>query len=319
MKQFQLILLLLLTNSHIPKSIVDYLTGMKTTTCSLNFIPFKDIPKVKDFLNWFSSDLLYSDLENFGIFSGSTLINNFSLLWVFGLIITSHLILNLLFKYIKFDRQRWPKLTKFYDKIYQLFAFTIYIRLMLEASQFMMLSSFQELKVWNVSNTSKTISLIIAFITAIFWISFIIISIIHWFYNRKIDSIDHYMPLKEFFCDLKDKYWPRLYLTILMLRRSIFASILIVGEKASSIGLVIPLIVLQALYLAQLLIIRPFKQAGDNLLEITNELFYLVLIVLLAHFNSESNWNNTAGSIYLFLIIANSLWSALLIICKINN
>ena len=48
MNQFQLILLLLLTNSHIPKSIVDYLTGMKATTCSLNFVPFKDLPGLKN-------------------------------------------------------------------------------------------------------------------------------------------------------------------------------------------------------------------------------------------------------------------------------
>ena len=44
MNQFQLIMLLLLTNSSIPLSIVAYLSGLKTTTCSFNFLPFKNIP-----------------------------------------------------------------------------------------------------------------------------------------------------------------------------------------------------------------------------------------------------------------------------------
>ena len=159
LNQFQLILLLLLTNSHIPKSIVNYLTGMKATTCSLNFIPFKDIPGVKILLNWFDYDLTDSNLESFGIFSGSSLLNNFSLIWVFVIIIVGHNIFHILFKCIQFDRQARPKWAKLYDRIRQLFLFTIYIRLMLEADQFMILSSFEELKVWNWSSTSRIASL----------------------------------------------------------------------------------------------------------------------------------------------------------------
>ena len=68
MNQFQLILLLLLTKSSIPKSIVDYLSGLKATTCSFNFIPFKDIPWFYRLIEYLNSALPRKELDYFGIF-----------------------------------------------------------------------------------------------------------------------------------------------------------------------------------------------------------------------------------------------------------
>ena len=317
MNQFQLILLLLLTNSHIPKSIVDYLSGMKATTCSLNFIPFKDIPGLNTIVDWFRFDQSMDNLSYFGIFSGSSFSNNFSLICVFVIIMMTHLMFYLLFRYLKIKDREMTMWTKVFNKVFQLFTYTIYVRLILESNQFILLSSFSELRIWSSSNNSKTISLIIAFIASLSWISFIVANYIHWRYNWKIDSTDHYMPFKEFFSDLKDKSVPRLYSTIILIRRAIFVIYLIMGNSFNSIGLVVPLVVFQLLYFVNLVIIRPFKAAMDNVLELTNEIFYFVLIVLLVPFNSDSKWNKTAESIYLFLIIANSLWSVLIIASKL--
>ena len=71
MNQYQLILLLLLTKSNIPKSIVDYLSGLKVTTCSFNFIPFKDISGFDRLIEYLNSELPREELDYFGIFSGS--------------------------------------------------------------------------------------------------------------------------------------------------------------------------------------------------------------------------------------------------------
>ena len=67
--QFQLILLLLLTNSHIPKSIVSYLSGLKETTCSLNFIPFKKVYGFKWITDWldFHIENSYIECLNFNL------------------------------------------------------------------------------------------------------------------------------------------------------------------------------------------------------------------------------------------------------------
>ena len=314
MNQFQLILLLLLTNSRIPKSIENYLSGMKATTCSLNFIPFKNIPFIKEFVNWLDYNLIDTNLDNFGIFSGSTFVNNFSLLCFIILIIFVHFWYWLLYKWFKNkveSRSRW---TKILEIIYQLFSYTIYIRLILEANQFLILSSFQELRTWNIYGTSKIISLIISFIGAIFWISLIVISFFHWNHNKDLESIDHYMPFKELFNGLKNNRKPRLYSTALLLRRWYFCIYLIMGSKLESIYLVIPLIIAQTLYLSYLVIIRPYKQVKDNVLEITNEVYYFVMIILLSHFNSVTKWTEIAEKAYFYLILANSITTILIML-----
>ena len=113
MNQFQLILLLLLTNSHIPQSVVDYLSGLKATTCSLNFVPFKDIPGIKTIINWLDFGLENNDLKHFGLLSGSTFVNNFSLVWVVSLIAVVHLCFSLCHSKLKRktkDRPKWRSL-----------------------------------------------------------------------------------------------------------------------------------------------------------------------------------------------------------------
>ena len=307
LNQFQLILLLLLTNSHIPKSIVDYLSGLKATTWSLNFIPFKDIPGFKELVDSLEQNLEFTNLEYFGIKSGSTFSNNFSLICVVIIISLIHLWYLLIAKRLKkwvSGKENWMKIL---DKIYQLFAFTIYLRLFLEANQFLMLSWLSELKLWNPLSASKLISLWIAFLATILWIFLIVISFLNWMFNKNLESTDHYFPLKELFGGLKDNSKPRLYSTILLTRRAFLVIFLVMGSSLTSITIIVPMMVVQFIYLSLIILIRPYKSAKDNILEITNEVFYFILISLLVHFNSESRWNKQSETAYLCLIIVNSL------------
>ena len=132
------------------------------------------------------------------------------------------------------------------------------------------------------------------------------LTFIHWIVNRKLENIDRFMPFKEFFSDLKNEGLPRLYSTILLIRRAIFSIFLAMGNSLSSICLTIPMWVIQTLYLAMMVLIRPYKSVKDNLLEIINEVFYFTLVTLLIHFNSDSNWNEPVEMAYFCLILANS-------------
>ena len=101
MNQFQMILLLLLTKCYIPKSITNYLTGLKATTWSFNFIPFKDIPGLNKLVSYFDFPLSNSSLDDFGVFSGSTFANNFSLICIFiliSVIVASYILISRLWK-----------------------------------------------------------------------------------------------------------------------------------------------------------------------------------------------------------------------------
>ena len=316
MNQFQLILLLLLTNSNIPKAIINYLTGMKATTCSLNFIPFKDLPGFSYLVGWFDYSINNQSLNYFGVFSGSTFVNIFALIWAVILIGVAHIWYLCLFKRLLTWCEERPTCIKYLNKVYQLLTFTIYIRLILEANIFIMLTSLSEIKSWNTASASKIASLIIAIIWEILWIALLVLTFMHWIYNRKLENIDHYMPLKAFFDGLKHQSKARLYSTVLLLRRVFLTTFLIIGSSISSIGIIIPMMIIQFVYLSLFIIVRPHSWVKDNVLEITNEVYYFVLIVLLVHFNSDSRWNGTAESVYFCLIVSNSIIIVLIMIGK---
>ena len=80
--QFRLILMILLSGAYIPFIIVDYLSSLKATTCSFNFIPFKDIPGLDVVVEWFDTEIPISELYHFGFLSGSSFVNNFSLICI---------------------------------------------------------------------------------------------------------------------------------------------------------------------------------------------------------------------------------------------
>ena len=80
LKQFQLILLTLLTSAYIPTKIVKFLSGMKSSTCSFSFIPFDKIPGIDKIIDWLGINLRYNKLDHFGIESGSSFVNVFSII-----------------------------------------------------------------------------------------------------------------------------------------------------------------------------------------------------------------------------------------------
>ena len=307
MNQFQLILLLLLTNSQIPQSVVDYLSGLKATTWSLNFVPFKDIPGVKTITDWLDFGLENSDLKHFGLLSGSTFVNNFSLIWVVALIAAVHLWFNLCHSKLKRKTSDRPKWRSLLSKVYQTFAFTIYLRLVLESNQFLLLSSFSELKTWHITGTVRIVSLWTAFAAASVCVSLIAVSFVHWLFHRQLENTDHYMPLKELFGGLKDRSKPRLYSIVLLTRRCFLVAFLVAGSSLTSTAIVVPMLVVQTVYVSLMTALRPYKSAKDNLLEVVNEVYYFVMIAMLVHYNSDSKWSKAADTAYLWLIFSNSL------------
>ena len=191
--------------------------------------------------------------------------------------------------------------------MYQTFAFTIYLRLVLESNQFILLSSFSELKTWHTTGTARIVSLWLAFAAAGIWVSLIAVSFVHWLSHRQLENTDHYMPLKELFGGLKDHSKPRLYSTLLLTRRCFLVAFLVAASSLTSLAIVVPMLVVQTVYVSLMTALRPYKSTKDNLLEVINEVYYFVMIAMLVHYNSDTKWSKTAETAYLWIIIANSL------------
>ena len=243
MNQFQLILLLLLTKSNIPKSIVDYLAGLKATTWSFNFIPFKDIPGFGILVNNLDSKSKKKELSYFGVISGSTFANNFSLMWILMIIVVIHSIFMILNTFVRKRMKSKKKWTKWMEKVYQFFTFSCYIRLFLEAYIFLLLTSFSELYQLNTSSTSKIVSLLFAFIGAWIWVTIVSFSWINWYKFKNIEKTDNYIPLKELFSGIRAGKFSRLYTTLLLSRRVLFVMLLTLGESLENIALIVPMII----------------------------------------------------------------------------
>ena len=307
MNQFQLIMLLLLTKSNIPRSIVSYLSGLKATTCSFNFIPFKDIPGIGKMANDLDFGLPDKDLSYFGIISGSTFTNNFSLICIILIFVAIHSIYLLIHKLLKRKVMSKKKWVKWMEKTYQFFGFSFYIRVMFEANIFLLMSSFSELYNWNTSSTSKIISLLLAFVGSWICVNFISMSLINWVKYKDTQNMDNYIPLKEFFSGFKTNRVSKLYPTLLLSRRALFVALLVFGGSLNNFTLLCPMIIIQLAYLINLVVIKPFKQVKDNVIEITNEWYYFVMILLLAYFNSKDRWTSAIENTYFMIILGNSM------------
>ena len=224
-------MLLLLTKSNIPRSIVSYLAGLKATTWSFNFIPFKDIPGFDTLNNFMDFKLPKKELDYFGVFSGSTFANNFSLLWLMMIIIAIHSVFTLINKLLKSKVKTKMKWVKWMEKMYQFFAFNLYVRIFLEANIFLLLTSFSELYQWDLSSLSRVVSFIWALFGA--WVCFTMLSfsLINWYKHRSTENLDNYIPLKEFLSGVRTDSKAKLYSTYLLSRRILFVFLLIFGES----------------------------------------------------------------------------------------
>ena len=305
MNQFQLILLLLLTKSNIPKPIQNYLSGLKATTWSFNLIPFKDIPGLNKIIFYLDFSLQNKDLDIFGIFSGSAIVNNFSFICILLIIGLIQVLFTLISKWFKKANSIIAK--KWLASAHQFFNYSIYIRLFIEVNQFMLLSCTSEIKGLNTSSLSSIISLLISFVFAFICVCFLFISFLSWTKYEVSENLPENYPFKEFFNGIALKSSAKLYSTIFLLRRMTLVGLLIFGSSLSNIYLIVPMIVCQTVYLIVVVAIRPFKEVKNNIIEILNEWFYFTLVSMLAFYNEISRWSQFIQNVYLGIIIMNSL------------
>ena len=149
-------------------------------------------------------------------------------------------------------------MAKYVEKVYQFFTFSLYVRILLEANIFLLLSSFSELHNWLTRTASEIISLFIAFIGAWIWIMFVALSLISWYKVKNIENMDIYIPLKEFFNGTRSTSLSKLYSTFMLSRRVIFVALLTFGEKLISFWLICPMLIIQIVYLANLITVISF-------------------------------------------------------------
>ena len=142
------------------------------TNFSFDFIPFPSVSFLSIIMNWFNLPVSGDLMTKVGLKSGSTFFNNTSLLINILFVVLLHLMF-LIFRRILCARLKDKPWIKFViNKIYKLLTLCLYIRLMLEAYQFLLIWSTDEIHSFKTSTNSEITSLVIAMLFFIFLIAF---------------------------------------------------------------------------------------------------------------------------------------------------
>ena len=306
--QLQLLFLLLLTNVYFPSSVIEVIVGSEfaLSPFGLNSSNSFNFESIK---NWLEFEQYSQVLYKIGWESGSTFINNYSFFVQLAIVISIHLIVILLVKIAsKWSNKVWiSKLIKWIlQKIYQILTFGYYIRVILEWYQFILITCISEINKAQFSSLSRTFSFIIAIIVLICWLNLLLI-ILSLILSANGDQNERSNKFNEFFEGIKENKLQRLYVFLLLFRRVIFVSILISLTFLKSIFIVAGLSLLQLIYLIWVIMLRPYIECKDNVVEIINEFYFTALLLSLLHFDSLDKWSKVLTDAYIWIIQSNNV------------
>ena len=310
--QVQIFFLLLLTRAYIPDDVKLVITGLKFALNPTSYFSFNSITAYNSALNNFDFELNNNSLSYVGVNSDSSVYNLSPFIVTMLAMLAVHLVVLVLSKLLTKCRTdwRWGWLIKFMkwatEKLFKFLTFSFYIRTVLEMDQFLLICSVYEVYSFNISQLFRVISLGFAMLTIAAWV---ITSAFVFYLSASLYTVDEskHSKLGEFFNGLKMQRRFKLHAFMLMLRRTVFVVLLLMWDSVASRLLIGVLAFLQLIYLAYVCFMRPFWQFKDNLIEIVNEIYFLLLLSTLIYLNEESYWSPTATSIYIWSVFSNSM------------
>ncbi|CAI2363645.1 unnamed protein product [Moneuplotes crassus] len=304
--QMQLLMLLLLTQASLPADVVGYISGNQMFSFNMNFLPIKNNMVSKVPLDWLKQNQTNIGLGDMGMESGSSFNNNFGIICTLLILVIFHCLWSLLPRTIDDDDPRdcKEKTLKFVGWIWKILTFGVYIRLVLEAYQNILLSSFNEIKNFEPSSLHIAVSTT----TAVVFV--ILMSLVFYWalkqINRDFDPKQH-SKSKELVAGLKDSKAARLFTTLLLLRRFVFCVWLIMFSFTGYYYLVPGMLLVQVLYTSYMIVVRSFKEPANNVIECLNEIFYVLIVAYLMKYNTKHAWTSMSTKIYIYILMLNNI------------
>ena len=306
---------LALLKVYLPEKIVDFIFANSIFNFNLGFIGIGSVPILKDLLDMFRIDHSDETLHELSVDSLSTFYNLFFHLLVLLLIVILHLIFWLI-------KSRWPdrksdsccvRLVYWTaNQLWTLLTFTLYIRTILQISQFWILSSVSELHEANLNSRAMEFSFAIACISLWGIIAFSTLNA-----TLSFKNYDHSVgPFKEYFNGIKNTKLARMYNVVLVTRRVVLVTLMICLNHINKVHLVLAAVLYQVTHTGLIILVRPHTSVKDNINEIMIDLVFWVLLTILLHFYTEDRWNEVATSAYFYLLQFPGLFIFLTFISK---
>ena len=320
--QIQLLFFLLLTNAYIP---IDIKTVITSSGFLLNlgdlFSP-EDFPFYSKFIEHFYFEVNNSNFEDFGLKSNSSFYNTISLFATFILTILLHIFLilmrNLFNRCGPWISFWWCPLRLtiwFIDKVVIMLTYSIYIRFILQATQFWLIACIYEIYLFKLSQLYH----IVSFAFAVLLLSGIIalIGIVIYLSLSSYSTYDEFHNnIGEFFVGIQMDRKFKFYSALMLIRKLLFAAVFVFWMHMNSLPIIIILWFIELFYFTYLVVIRPFKEIKGNMIEIINEIFFFFFLSILLYLNEQSKWTSTITSVYSYTITSNNIITLIIISCK---
>ena len=311
--QQQMMLLLLLTKVYVSQKVVDYLKGINFLSMSFGFLKFESVPPFKQLIEWISFDLKTPELTNYDIKYGWSLHNTLSLIILMLIWLVVGIII-LLF-WFRAQKKQHTKCGKIINKYKYVFVFSPVIRLYLESFLFFAIVSIEEIRHIDFVTLPKLVSFCIAWV--LLSLSFIMCS-------ASICKCCMYkgiktgIPSEDMFCELfsglKSTYAARLYTTWFMVKRLVFASIIILLFNKTLLLKLVMMVCIQIADTIFIFLVRPSNFTRYNIIECLNQLFLLIILGSFLIINKKSDWNQTITNIFIYCLLSNSAIILLIIL-----
>jgi cysteine-rich repeat protein len=305
MNMMQLFLLLLLFRVYLPDKIKGFISSSSLFSLSFKLSFLYNIPYVGYFLEHIDFEQGNSTLKESGVISGNIFTNIQAHLFAFTIIALIHLIVIPLRKWDpskgRGNVSVWFR--KLWRWMWKLFTLTLYIRTMMQSSQFFILVSVSGVYNHSFEDFPHTLSFTCSILILLVMLSFMLLGVFKWSKQSYNDSNARSI-FNEYFSGLKKKRFASFYNLLLILRRLVLISWLI-WCKLLPLMVFIPVAwVYQLLHLVVVVVLRPFDHPKENFVEIINELIFTVLVWGMAYLTEKGRWSGVITNIYYYLMMS---------------
>ena len=311
----------MLTRAYIPKDVQVLIEGSNFASNIYEYFSIYKLNIDPSFLRKFEFDLTNQSLEPLGINYDSTFANTSSVLVLTFLMIPISLLIyfirKLAFRCRENQRCSWGAKTQYWivDKLYRMMVLAYFIRNGLEMSQFILISSVNEIYQWDTTDSYRLFSFVFSISMILIFVLVVILVLYLIFSAYRLNEREHNL-LEEFFRGIQQNKRHKFYVTLLLLRRFLFVILVITWLFISSRVLIIVLSIIQLLYTLNLSYLRPYKEIKGNLIEILNEIYFGFLLIFLAIVNTEDEWNSIKINTYMWVLISNTFVVLVIVLSK---
>ena len=300
--------------AYVPNNVVSFLQGVDFCLFNFNFISIPKSGYYGDFVEFFSWSSNDSYLSSIGVDSVWMVINQVKLFSTFLLLLILHFPVVVFYKKYKSTNSCWGKLTTY---VFMFFTFTVYLRTIIESFLVVTLTSFNEFYVHELGSGKKILSLCISSASIIFLSAFWIST---YFIGKKGADSD-YKPNSTYFNEIvegtKTNIFGRLFIFTIIARIMLSVAWVIFAQSLSMITRISIFVTIQVVFILITLIVRHFDKPSDNVIQVLNDLVYLLAWIALFRYNTSSNWTDSVVTILFAVISVNGLIITLiqLVVC----